>query len=342
MNERYSRQTLFSPIGDSGQQKLNTSKVLIVGAGALGTAAAEMLVRAGIGHLVIVDRDYVEWSNLQRQQLYTETDAEAGTPKATAAAERLKAVNHEVDIQPYVSDFFDYVRQHFTADVDVIIDATDNFETRLFINDLAQRHCIPWIYGGATASTGMTYTFVPGVTPCFSCLLPTMPTEQDTCDTVGVIAPIIQWVTSHQVTEAMKLLTGNQASLRGTLIFTDIWGNEQTSMKMDQLKKDDCPSCGHDPTYPYLQTSSGTKTAVLCGRDTVQIRPLEGERLEPEAVKQKLEGVAQKLAANDLLIHARLDDKRRIVVFHDGRVLLHGMQSVEEAQSIYDRHIRTT
>lgn len=168
LQDRYSRQTLFKPIGQKGQISLSESRVLMIGAGALGTASAEMLVRAGVGSLTIVDRDYVEWSNLQRQQLYTEADAEAGTPKAQAATRQLSRVNSEVVIEPYVLDFFDFASRYDVQDYDLMVDATDNFATRLFVNDLAQKYRIPWIYGGVTGSTGMTYTIVPGQTPCLS------------------------------------------------------------------------------------------------------------------------------------------------------------------------------
>src|SRR5699024_4842260 len=154
----------------------------------------EMLVRGGIGHLTVVDRDYVEWSNLQRQQLYTETDARAATPKAYAAAEKLAAINSDVTIEGHAHDLQDFAVDHSLNSYDLIMDATDNMETRLFINDLAQKHKIPWIYGGIAGSTGMTYTIVPGETPCLSCMLKSMPAIDDTCDTVGVIAPVIQWV----------------------------------------------------------------------------------------------------------------------------------------------------
>lgn len=312
----------------------------MVGAGALGTASAEMLIRAGVGHLTVVDRDYVEWSNLQRQQLYTEADAKAGTPKAQAAARQLSEVNSDITVEPYVLDFFDFASRYAVDDYQLIIDATDNFETRLYINDLAQKHHIPWIYGGVTGSTGMTYTIVPGMTPCLSCMLKTMPAVDDTCDTVGIIAPVIQWVTGHQVTEAMKLLSGNSQDLRRTLLFTDMWRNQQTSMKLDAMKKEDCPSCGARPTYPYLQENRNTKTAVLCGRDTVQIRPEAGQSLNKSKVKEKLTEASQSIMDNDFLIHAQMDENRRIVVFQDGRVLLHGMANIPEAQAVYDRYIR--
>lgn len=339
MDNRYSRQILFNSIGEEGQQKLKKSRVLLVGAGALGASSAEMLVRAGIGHLSIVDRDYVELSNLQRQQLYTESDVETGAPKAQAAARRLSEINRNVEIEPFVSDFFDYASRHSISNYDLIMDATDNFETRLYINDLAQKYQLPWIYGGVIGSTGMTYTIIPGKTPCLSCILKKIPSESETCDMVGVIAPVIQWVTAHQVTEAMKLLTGKSQDLRGTLLSLDIWFNLHTDIDIRTFKRIDCPSCGTNPTFPYLQQSLNTRTTMLCGRDTIQIRPVKGETLNRMEVERRLAESSEKIVVNDFLIHALLDKERRIVVFRDGRVLLHGITNVDEAQAMYNKYI---
>lgn len=339
MDERYSRQVLFKPIGEDGQLALSQSKVLIVGAGALGTANAEMLVRAGIGHLVIVDRDYVEWSNLQRQQLYTESDAELGTPKATAAEKSLSKINSSVIIESYVCDFIDFMLNHSLDGFDLMIDATDNFETRLVINDLSHKYQIPWIYGGAVGSTAITYTIIPGEGPCMSCILKTIPVG-GTCDTVGVIAPIIQWVTANQITEALKLLTGNIETIRRTLLYGDIWASQFTTIKVDSAKKTNCPTCGSKPTYPYLQGKKYSNTQVLCGRDTIQIRPIKGQTFNKLEVLNRLSEVSNKVKANEFLIHAYLDKNRRMVIFEDGRVLLHGMTNIAEAQATYDRYIR--
>ncbi|OEH92956.1 ThiF family adenylyltransferase [Bacillus solimangrovi] len=339
MNDRYSRQTRFSDIGEAGQVKLTNSHVLIVGAGALGTSIAEMLTRAGVGKLTIIDRDYVEWSNLQRQQLYTEADAKAGTPKALAASKRLNEINHEVVIEPIVADFFDYSTSHSLDKIDLIMDATDNFETRFLINDLAQKHDIPWIYGGATGSTGITYTIIPNVTPCLTCMSDTIPTNNETCDTVGVISPIIQWVTAHQVNEAMKLLTGNKDKLRNTLLYTDLWKNHSSSIKMESLRKVDCPSCGEHASFPYLNHQQKTKLAVLCGRDTIQIRPAHNKKFDRARIERNLSTMTNKVAINEFIIHAHLSENKRVVIFSDGRVLLHGTKDVAEAESLYEQLI---
>lgn len=341
LSERYSRQILFKRIGESGQKYLCNSRVLIIGAGALGTSSAEMLVRAGVGHVTIVDRDYVEWSNLQRQQLYTETDAENALPKAEVAAQRLAKVNSEVRIEAHVRDFLDFASEQSIDPYHLMIDATDNFATRLYMNDLAQKHRIPWIYGGATGSVGMTYTIVPSVTPCLSCMLKTIPSNDETCDTVGIIAPAIQWVTAHQVTEAMKILTGNLQDLRKTLLFNDMWTNQQTAIKMGAIKRANCPSCGTKPTYPYIEKKRDTRTTILCGRDTIQVRTADDVQINRTEVKERLTQAARKISVNDFLIHAHLDGDRRIVLFQDGRVLLHGMTNITEAHATYDRYIVT-
>ena len=201
--ERYSRQILFAPIGEEGQKALMEKHVLIIGAGALGTANAEMLARAGVGKLTIIDRDYVEWSNLQRQQLYVEDDAENRLPKAIAIKNHLAQINSEVIVQAYVDDVTSSNIENWITGVDVIVDSTDNFETRLLINDVSLKHSIPWIYGGCVGSYGLSFTVIPNQTPCLHCLLKHIPFDGLTCDTVGVISPIVSMVTSHQTTESV-------------------------------------------------------------------------------------------------------------------------------------------
>lgn len=236
MQERYARQILFSGIGEIGQRKIREKHVLLIGAGALGAANAETLVRMGIGKLTIADRDYVEWSNLQRQQLYIEEDAQQCKPKAIAAAEHVRKINSEVKIVPVVTDVTMQEIEELTKEVDLIIDATDNFDTRLLINDISQKENIPWIYGGCIGSYGVTYTILPGKTPCFRCLMD-HPMGGATCDTAGIIQPAVQMVVAHQVTEAMKILVDDYESLRGTMLSFDIWNNQYLSLKVNRQKK---------------------------------------------------------------------------------------------------------
>jgi sulfur carrier protein ThiS adenylyltransferase len=248
LNERYSRQELFAPIGSQGQLKLRKKHVLVIGAGALGTGSAEVLVRAGIGKLTIVDRDYVEWSNLQRQQLYTERDANQRIPKAVSAKERLTLINSEVDIESHVMDVSVEEMEQLVKDVDLIMDATDNFDIRMIINDISQKYQIPWIYGACVGSYGITYTVLPGETPCLNCLLETVPLGGITCDTAGIISPAVQMVVSYQTTEALKLLVEDYLALRNKLISFDLWKNHFAAITVDQMKNVSCLSCGSNPT----------------------------------------------------------------------------------------------
>ncbi|MFD1175684.1 ThiF family adenylyltransferase [Paenibacillus puldeungensis] len=330
---------MFRPIGEEGQALLGKAKVLIVGAGALGTSIAESLVRAGIGHLVIADRDYIEWSNLQRQQLYTEADAKARLPKAIAARERLIGINSSVQIDAHVMDVDSEELELLISEVSLIMDATDNFDTRLIINDISQKHGIPWIYGGCVGSYGLTYTILPGVTPCLNCLLGTVPLGGDTCDTVGVISPAVQIVTAYQTTEALKLLTGNPEALRGTLITFDVWRNEQASIRVDSAKRSDCLSCGSNAAYPYLSVAGQRKTEVLCGRDTVQIRPANKRKLNLDEIAAALRRLPEgRVDLNAFLLSFTIGSNR-MVLFEDGRALIHGTHDPVEAKTIYDRYL---
>ncbi|GGH77763.1 molybdopterin/thiamine biosynthesis adenylyltransferase [Pullulanibacillus pueri] len=336
--ERYSRQTLFKPIGKHGQEKLKQSRVLVVGAGALGTSISEMLVRAGVGHLTIIDRDYVDWSNLQRQHLYTENDAKHHLPKAIAAERRLKEVNSEVFVRGVIADLDHLMIEEQCQAVDLIIDATDNFETRMLINDSAQKYKVPWIYGGCVGSTGVTFTFVPDQTPCLACLLEAMPLGGETCDTVGIISPTVQYVTTHQATEALKLLVQDNSSLRTTLLFFDLWNNEQSAIDVSSMKKTNCPSCGEAPSYPYLKGEQQTKTAILCGRDSVQIRPPRPVKLNLEALAERLSVLKGKIKANPYLINFEIDGYR-LVIFQDGRTLVHGTKDIALSKTLYNRYV---
>lgn len=337
MNSRYSRQILFSPIGVQGQEKLQQKHVLIIGAGALGSGSAEMLTRAGVGRITLIDRDYVDWSNLQRQQLYAEQDVEEHLPKAIAAQKRLHAINKEIEVIAHIQDVTALELEQLVHDVDLLIDATDNFETRFLINDVAQKYNIPWIYGACVGSYGLTYTILPGETPCLSCLLESIPLGIATCDTAGIISPAVSMVVSHQVTEALKILTDNKDSLQKRLISFDVWQNEYSTMNVQPLKKPRCPSCGEGAVYPYLQQENQTKTTVLCGRDTVQIRmPFSGE-IRTEEHAKLLENKVEQLFVNPYLLSFTADDKR-LVLFRDGRVLVHGTKHVAEAKSLYHRY----
>ncbi|WHY73411.1 thiazole biosynthesis adenylyltransferase ThiF [Fictibacillus enclensis] len=335
MNDRYSRQILFDPIGEGGQELLANKHVLIIGAGALGTGNAEVLARAGVGKITIVDRDYVEWSNLQRQQLFSEEDAKYRMPKAVAARERLEQLNSDIQVEGLVMDAGAEELRELTEFVHLIIDATDNFDTRLLINDISQETKIPWIYGACVGSYGLCYTIIPGETPCLSCLLEKVPMGGATCDTAGIIAPAVQTVVAHQTAEALKLLTENKEALRNKLVSFDLWNNYYMAMDVRKLKKQDCPSCGNHPTNPFLNPENQTKTAVLCGRDTVQIRPSEHGERDLEELSGVLARLGGRIEQNPYLLSYRADEQHRLVFFKDGRVLIHGTKDIAEAKNLY-------
>ena len=338
MNNRYSRQELFPPIGKGGQAKISTKHVLVIGAGALGSASAEALVRAGVGHLTLVDRDYVEWSNLQRQQLYTEEDAENRLPKVIAAKNRLTAINSSVAIKAFITDASVLELEEWAKQVDLIIDATDNFETRMMINDVSQKYGVPWIYGACVGSYGISYTIIPNKTPCLTCLLESVPLGGLTCDTAGIISPAVNMVVSYQISEALKILVGDIDSLRNKLVSFDLWKNQHSAIKVDKLKKEDCPSCGKKRSYPYLSYENQTKTAVLCGRDSVQIRPSLPMARDLEALEKVLVNQGGMVQRNPYLLSFNVDP-HRLVVFKDGRVLVHGTKDISEAKALYHRYL---
>ncbi|THE10867.1 thiazole biosynthesis adenylyltransferase ThiF [Bacillus timonensis] len=338
MSERYSRQELFTPIGLEGQKKIRSKHVLIIGAGALGTGSAEGLVRAGIGRLTIVDRDYVEWTNLQRQQLYSEEDAVNRLPKAVAAKQRLEKINSEVDIQADVMDVSIQEIENIIDNVDLIIDATDNFDIRMLLNDASQKYNIPWIYGACVGSYGISYVILPGKTPCLHCLLETIPMGGLTCDTVGIISPAVQMVVAYQVTEALKILVEDFDALRNKLVSFDLWKNQHTAIKIDRVKKEGCLSCGTNPTYPFLTYENQTKSAVLCGRDSVQIRPSKRMERDLSSLAERLTAHGGKVETNPFLL-SFTQGSHRMVVFKDGRVLIHGTKDLSEAKSLYHRYL---
>lgn len=340
MNERYSRQQLFAPIGKEGQLKLGKKHVLIIGAGALGASSSEVLVRAGVGKLTIVDRDYVEWSNLQRQQLYTEEDARQRLPKAIAARNRLMQINSNVQIVAHVMDVNTREVAELAKDADLILDATDNFEIRMIINDISQKLNIPWIYSSAVGSYGIVAVIVPGKTPCLNCMMERIPIGGETCDTAGIIAPAIQMVVAYQTAEALKICVEDWEAVRYKLIAFNLWTNEHSSISVRSLKRNDCPSCGDNATYPYLQRSHQSMTAVLCGRDTVQIRPPAATKINYNLVDlaARLEPLGDKVEYNPYLISFK-KGKHRLAIFQDGRVLIHGTKDTSEARSLYHRYL---
>ncbi|WP_144463444.1 ThiF family adenylyltransferase [Siminovitchia fortis] len=331
---RYSRQMLFKPIGPEGQTEIGKKHVLIVGVGALGTHTSELLARAGVRKLTLIDRDYVDKSNLQRQHLFTEKDAEEQWPKAEAAKERLKSINSRVEVEAIVGQADAALLDGLMEEVDLLVDGTDNFETRFLMNDLAQKYKVPYLFGSCVGSFGMAFTIIPGVTPCLQCLIKRLPIQGQTCDTVGIIAPAVQMVTAHQGAEALKILSGNMKAVRKTYVSFDLWENEYLSLKAGALKDSGCLSCGDSPEYPFLQSGREMKVAVLCGRDTVQVRPAESGILPLEQLVSQWRSAGLEVGGNPFLISV-VKDGTKAVFFKDGRALIHGTKDMNEARKIY-------
>lgn len=335
---RYSRQILFPGIGEEGQRKLLRSRVAIVGAGALGTVIANHLVRSGVGYIRLIDRDLVEWSNLQRQILYTEEDARRQLPKAIAAQKRLKDINSTVTVDAVIADLNLENAEELLTGMDVIVDGTDNFMTRFLINDVAVKYRIPWVHGAAVSSRGMHAVIKPGVTPCYRCLFPNVPSGNgETCDTVGVLSPLTDIIGSFQSMETMKLLVG--AETTPNLEQIDIWDLSSMQMNISQGRNPDCPACaqGH---FDFLDRSSGHQVAytTLCGRDTVQISPRHKKELDLKKTAENLQK-SGKVSVNEFLLRISLDDGVKIVIFKDARVLIHGTNDIITAKQLYAKYI---
>ncbi|NHM30151.1 thiazole biosynthesis adenylyltransferase ThiF [Neobacillus terrae] len=338
MDNRYSRQILFPGIGKEGQEKIRSKHVLIIGAGALGSGNAEVLARAGTGKITIIDRDYVEASNLQRQQLYTEEDVAEKLPKAAAAEKRLKAINSDVEVAAIIGDATPEFLEELIQGVDLIVDATDNFETRMAMNDVSQKYNVPWIYGACVGSYGMSFTIIPGKTPCLNCLLRSIPLQGLTCDTGGIIGPAVQMVIAHQTAESLKILAEDWEAVRTAFVSFDLWRNEYSSIKMSRAKYEGCLSCGENRTYPYLEAENMMKTTVLCGRDTVQIRPSVQGEIPLKELAGQLSSLGYEVKGNPYLISVDLADSgERMVIFKDGRALVHGTKDLIHAKSVYQR-----
>jgi molybdopterin/thiamine biosynthesis adenylyltransferase len=335
MEERYSRQMLFAPIGEAGQRRLLDSAVCIVGMGALGTVLANHMVRAGVGHVRLVDRDYVEQSNLQRQMLFDEEDVAEVYPKVVAAEKKLRRINSSVKLEAIVADATALNIDELLAGMDLVLDGTDNFQTRFLLNDACFKRGIPFTYGGAVSSRGMSAIFVPGQTPCLRCLIKTGDSGGQTCDMIGVIAPIIDIVASYQAVEAMKFLVGDEKQRRNSLVTFDIWQNQYFEMKLSEPDKN-CPCCQRKE-YPALELNADNALISLCGRETIQIAG--SGPLDLALWRERLEQAAVKVSLNPFLLKAELPEGERLVLFADGRVLVQGTDDVVRAKTLYARYI---
>lgn len=331
--ERYSRQMLFPPIGPEGQNSIANANVLIVGMGALGTVLANHMVRAGVGLLKMVDRDYVEATNLQRQILYDEDDVEQAFPKVIAAKRKLAKVNSDVQLVAEVMDVTAHNVEALIEGIDLVLDGTDNFQTRMLLNDACFKKGIPLVYGGAVSSRGMTAIFIPGQTSCLRCLIGSVEGDGQTCDTIGVIGPIVDIVASFQAVEALKYMVGAFSAQRHSLLTLEVWQHQIFNMKLPEPKSD-CPTC-QLKLYPSLDISE-TQITTLCGRDTVQIKG--SKPLDLEQWEHKLSQVC-KVNLNPFLLKAELPEGEKFVLFSDGRVLIQGTEDVTRARTLYDRYI---
>lgn len=337
MNERYSRQILFGGIGARGQEKLLSARVLLVGCGALGAAHAETLARAGIGFLRIVDRDFVELTNLQRQTLFRESDASNRLPKAVAAKNRIAEINSEIEVEEIVADVNHSNIEGFIKDVDLVLDGTDNFQVRYLMNDACVKLKKIWIYGAAVSGYGTTMTIQPGETPCLRCIFEEMPAagSAPTCDTAGVIQPVIASISAIQTTEAMKILTGNTDRLHKSLIQIDVWQNDWRKIKLGKPGTD-CEACGKG-NFEFLDAAGSEFAAVLCGRDAVQLQPAGAARIDLPDLAEKLKKLGE-VKQNEYLVRLTVG-KYELTIFADARAIVRGTDDISAARALYARYI---
>ncbi|MEX0717423.1 MAG: ThiF family adenylyltransferase [Planctomycetaceae bacterium] len=339
--QRYSKQILFAGLGEAGQAKLREAKVLLCGCGALGSVLADTLVRAGVGELRIVDRDFVELSNLQRQVLFDEEDVKSRIPKAIAAAEKLRRINSQVTIEPIVADIDHENILGFAAGRDLILDGTDNFEIRFLINDASLETGIPWVYAGVIGSHGQTMTIFPGRTACLRCLIEEVPAPgtTDTCDTAGVLGPAVNVIASLEAISAIKILSGQAAKIDPVLTIIDVWDGTFRRMNIGELReRADCPACKRG-VREWLSGERGSQSVVLCGRNAVQVSPQHKGGISLDELAGRLKGHGQVEKNPFLLRFSLADPAYEITVFRDGRAIVQGTEDIAAARAAYSRYI---
>ncbi|MBZ5700678.1 MAG: ThiF family adenylyltransferase [Acidobacteriia bacterium] len=325
---------LFAELGEAGQKRLLASSAVVVGCGAIGAAAANLLVRAGVGRLRVLDRDFVEPSNLQRQALFDEADAREALPKAVAAERKLRAINSAVAVEGVVADLNPDNVQELLAGFDLILDGTDNFETRFLVNDFAVQHGRPWIYAAAVASYGVSLAIRPGITPCLACLLESgAAAMEETCDTVGVLGAIVNLVASLEVGEALKLLAGRADALHGRLISCDVWSGRMQSVRV--ARNPECAVCARRE-FRYLE-GAAQPHITMCGRDSVQIHE-RSRQLDLAALRARLAPSVAEVRSNEFLLRFRVPPYE-MTVFTDGRAIIKGTKDPAVARSLYARYI---
>lgn len=332
--ERYSRQILFRGIGEAGQQRLQSARVAVVGCGATGSALAGLLARAGVGTLRIIDRDYVEPSNLQRQSLFDEADAAESLPKAVAASRKICAFNSQIEVQAKVEDLIPANVEALLGGMNLILDGTDNFETRYLLNDYAVDRSLPWIYSAAVGSYGVTLDVLPGETACLACIFPDSPQGMvETCETSGILNSAVNLVASIAATEALKLLVGGSSSLRRTLLSFDLWSNEHAEISAAKPR----PGCRACSQRDFIHLAGeGRPHITLCGRNSVQIherhRPIDfaemDRRLQPHGAVRH----------NDFILKF-WHDPYEMTLFPDGRAIIKGTTDAALARSLYARYV---
>jgi len=337
MTNRYFKHILLAEIGEKGQKKLSGASAVVVGCGGLGTVIASSLVRFGVGRVTIVDRDFIELDNLARQILFDEEDIRRGLPKAIAAAEKLRLINSEINVEPVVADLTAENIEKIIKGADIVLDGTDNFETRFLINDACVKLGIPWIYGGVVATYGMSFAIIPGETPCLKCFITELPGpgSSPTCDTVGVLGTAVNMVASIEVTEGLKILLGKQEALIRKLIYLDAWYG---TWNVYELKKGNtrCPVCD-DRQFAFLEQKKGTRLASLCGQNAVQVSP-------PAATGISFKELASRLASsgevsyNDYMLRFTIEPYE-FTVFHDGRTIIKGTTDESAAKTLFAKYI---
>lgn len=335
--QRYSRQSRFAPLGIEGQEKLRHARVLICGCGALGSLLAERLARAGVGFLRIVDRDWVELSNLQRQTLFTERDAREARPKAVAAAEALAAINSQIEIEPLVEDISCDNFESLAANCDLLLDGTDNFETRFLINDYSIKYGVPWVHAGCLGAGGQIMAILPGETVCFRCLVPDMPTRDsiETCDSSGVLGPTIGLMASWQAVEALKILSGNLDVVCRQLIVLDTWHTSCRFISLEKLRSaQNCPTC-YQRKFPFLGGEMKSETTILCGKNAVQVQsgPFGGGDLKLLAKRLSHSGT---VTFNKFFVRLTLP-AHTITIFPNGRTVVEGTTDAATARNLVSK-----
>lgn len=337
--ERYSRQMRFGALGEEGQKRICDARVTICGCGALGTVLANHLARAGVGFIRVVDRDFIETHNLQRQILFDETDVASNLPKAEAAARKMRLINSQITVEAVVTDIDHTNIIDLVSDVDLILDGTDNFETRYLINDAAVKLGKPWIFGGVIGSEGQTMTILPGKTPCLRCVVETSPPPgmTPTCETAGVLGPAVSTIASFEAIEALKILSGKTESLNRDLIMVDLWNWSFRQLKIQGLLgKVDCPSCQRRE-FDWLDGRMGSHTTTLCGRNAVQIATRRDEILNFAELASRLSGIGS-VRHNAFMLRFETDG-HEFTVFPDGRAIIKGTNDIAKAKTLYAQYL---